>query len=146
MKRFFGQLFSGILIACLVFTCVYATDENIMYDFYNGLTNIIEQNMNNPDSCVTKAENHIRANIAKLSEVVKKAKQMAKTMPQTQMSQAELQQKMQELGRDPMANKMMDTMQRFTQAFYNFSEKHPDHAERIGDVFDEFADIFQDVR
>jgi DNA repair ATPase RecN len=146
MKRISGQLFSGILIACLVFTCVYAADENIMYDFYNGLANIIEQNMNNPDNCVTQAENHIRANIAKLKEVVQKAKQMARTMPQAQMSQAELEQKMQALSTDPMANKMMDTMQRFSQALYNFSEKYPDHAEKIGDVFDEFEDILKDTR
>lgn len=146
MKRCIGLLFSVILIACLVSTCVYATDENIVYDFYNGLTNIIERNMNNPDSCVTQAENHIRANIAKLKEVVNKAKQMAQTMPQTQISQAELQQKMQALSADPMANKMMDIMQRFTQAFYNFSQKYPDHAEKIGNVFDEFEDIFEDIR
>lgn len=146
MKKNILGLLLGIAMVCLYSNPVYAQDENVMSDFYGGLASIIEQNMNSPDRCVTEAESFFRSSIPRLKAVITKARQMAQNAPATQMSQAELEQKMQDINTNPMVNKMMDNVNRFSQALQAFSMKYPDQAEKIANLFEEFAEIFQDYR
>ena len=146
MKRNLGMLFSVVAVVCLLSTSAYAGDENVMYDFYNGLAEIIERNMGNPNGCLSQAESFIDTKAAKIKEIIQKAKQMASTMPTTRMNEAELERKMQEIETNPMANKMMEAISRLTKAIQHFSMKYPDHAEKLGNLIGELGGTFESYR
>ena len=77
MRKYLGLLFSVCFMLSLSSVGVYAGD--LMYDFYSGLADIIERNMDNSDKCVTEAESFIRKNIKPLLEATERGKRMAQS-------------------------------------------------------------------
>lgn len=139
MERFLKFFLAGFLMILLFSYVAYAEDVDPMYDFYNGLSDIIERNMNSPDICVTQSETFIRKNIGSLIEVADKARQMAQMRPTTEKEA----QRMAELGKYMPQAKGMEAMNRFIQVFGTFAMKHPEHAEKINEILGEYEPQFE---
>ena len=127
-----------VLAVFLILSCVYAEDDP-MYQFYSGLAEIIERNMEHPEDCAAKAEIFIRDNIGQLRQAVQRSKDMAKSTRNSQMSEVELQKKTQELVR----SRGFQAMNRFMGAFRAFGSKSPEDAQKIMAVMGEYESRFE---
>lgn len=122
--------------------------DNPMFDFYNGLTEVIERNMDSPEACVVQAGNYIKNNIGVLQKVAEAGRKMAQqnTRKYENMSQEKLEPAMEEAERvmsDPKIaesmNRSMAAMNKFMEVIGEFAMKHPDEGERIMEVLSEYS-------
>lgn len=122
--------------------------DNPMFDFYNGLTEVIEKNMDNPEACVVRAESYIKNNIGALQKAAEAGRRMAQqnTRKYENMSQEELESTMEEAERvmsDPKIsesmNKSMTAMNKFMEVIGEFTMKHPDEGEEIMETLNEYS-------
>ncbi len=124
------------------FVCVFAlilgvsnacASEDAMYDFYNGLADILETGMTSPQNCVVEAEKHIKTHVAPMLEAAKKGQQAAQAQVQ-KLEQVDMQQTMrdgQKALEDLMKTKGFQAMNRFMNAMQQFAQQYPDYAEKI---------------
>ncbi len=134
-----------IIFGLFVFSCstgLFASD-NPMYDFYSGLTRIVEENMDNPSACVSRAKSYIKGNIRALETAAEQGRKRARQNMKDyeNMSQEELDsamQKAEEAISDPKVaeamNKSMEAMNNFMDVISRFSMKHPDSGRKIMDA------------
>ena len=142
MRRLRKVSLASCLLLSLGVSFCYAQSANPMYDFYDGLAAVIEQNMGNPDLCVAEAEKFISNNIGPILQAMQTAKQMAQGQQNSQMSAEEAQammQRMQETGVAEVMNQGMDAINRFMQALQSFAMQYPDHAEQISNILSKYA-------
>ncbi len=111
-----------------------------MYDFYDGLSQIMERDMNHPDDCVAASEVFIRQNIVKLEEAIKRSKAIGEEALNNKMSEEELQKKTEDI----IKSKGFQAMNRFMAAFQAFASKNPEAAQKITMVMDEYESSFRD--
>ncbi len=117
--------------------------ENPMADFYNGLAEVIEYNMADPNLCVSESERYIDSHMGALREAAERGKQRSQAYARDyeNMNEREMAAAMEDANRamsDPrMAESMaksMEAMDRFTAAIQEFSSRHPEEAEEIMDA------------
>lgn len=133
---------SALLLACLIVLVfpagVFAEDmEAQVARFYNGLSDIMERNMNNPDSCVSETKRFVDANQAfliKMQELAKKGMQQAQDMQHPSMDQADMQKAMEEMSKSEAAQ----ATTRWAQAMMQFSMQNPEHAGQIAEIMSRF--------
>ncbi len=122
--------------------------DNPMFDFYNGLTEVIERNMDNPKACVVQAGSYIKNNIGVLQKAAEAGRRMAQqnTRKYENMSQEKLESTMEEAKRvmsDPKIaesmNKSMTAMNKFMKVMGEFEMKHPDEGEKIMETLSEYS-------
>jgi len=140
-------LLAGLIFINALLPFSWAGD-NPMFDFYNGLTEVIEKNMNNPDTCAKQAESYIKNNIVKLQKAAEAGKKNARknTKKYEDMSQAELDSAMKEAERamsDPKIaesmNASMAAMNRFIEVIDTFAMKHPAEGEKIMEALSQYS-------
>ena len=141
MKKYFSLLFSICFILFLSSVGGYAEDP--MYDFYSGLADVIEKNMDNPDRCVSEAESFIRKNIKPLVKATETGKRMAQSGMYNNMSEEEARKKLEEMGSHMSQSGSMEAINRFTNALGKFSMKYPKHGEKISDILSEYQPQFE---
>jgi hypothetical protein len=127
-----------VLAVFLILPRIYAEGDP-MYQFYNGLAEVIERNMEHPEDCAAKAEIFIRDNIDQLRQAVQRSKEVAKNTQNSQMSEVELQKKTEELVR----SRGFQAMSRFMGAFQVFGSKSPEDAQKIMAVMGEYETRFE---
>ncbi|MDB4349560.1 hypothetical protein OAA99_01240 [Omnitrophica bacterium] len=149
MSKFF-RIFIAATIAVFSFSsAAYAGSKNPMLDFYNGLADIIERNMNSPDACVVQSKRFIDENIGSLLESAKRGRQMAPQVSEgaSQVSEEEARAAMEKMQNNPdIAREMqasMDALNRFMGAIGNFTAKYPEDAEMINDHMASFEAQFE---
>ncbi len=122
--------------------------QNPMFDFYNGLTEIIEKNMNNPKVCVSQSESYIKNNIKTLQKATAAGRKMVQDNSQKyeNMGNKELELTMkqaQEAMSDPKIaesmNASMTVMNNFMQVLNKFMMKHPVEGGEIMDALSEYS-------
>jgi len=119
-----------------------------MFDFYNGLTEVIEKNMDNPHACVLQAESYIKNKIGILQKAAETGKKMVRQNLQRyeNMSDKDIQSAIEE-AEDAMSdpkiaesmNASMKVMNRFMEAMNKFTIKHPAEGEKIADALSEYS-------
>jgi len=147
MRRLFVSLIVGFVFISFLLTFSLASD-NPMFDFYNGLTGIVEKNMNNPTACAAQAENYIKKNIGALLKTAEAGRKMAqqKTQQYENMSKEDLEAalaKAEKAMSDPKIaasmNKSMMVMNKFMEVMTQFTMKHPDEGDRIMETLSEYS-------
>jgi len=131
-----------VLITCYAFIQVEA-EENIINEFnafYNGLADIIENNMETPDKCVDEVNYYYLRNtktiekIRKLTEKsINKVKALAGEYDAEKLKSAEEIEKMQK-NIDVMTNPLNEVPEaslRYNNALEKFAVKYPMHAVTI---------------
>ena len=106
--------------------------ETLAADFYNGLADIIENNMDNPNACVAAIEEFYAANqelIVQMREAAQKSigygeNQMSQEQIQTMMLQQSITQQMPDT---PVTRAAM----RYSNALTLFSQRYPQQAATI---------------
>ena len=120
--------------------CAGAAQEinKISEEFYSGLADIIEDNMNNPDACVAKVEDYYQANQDKIKEIraaaekamEQMAPQMGKYMSMTQ-EEAEALAKKEGAQGETIKPRMLPEAERYSDALKTFSMKHLEAGTKI---------------
>jgi hypothetical protein len=134
----------GILVAGIVTTFLLSSayaQNDPMYNFYNGLSNIVESNMSSPDTCVKEAENFIRQNIAPLLEMSNEGKRRAQMQNSNvdAMTDAEKQAMMEQAGEALAKSKGAEALDRFMKIMEDFSASNPEHADKIYAIIDGYS-------
>lgn len=141
----FVKIFVFVFLAIFISSpLLKAEDANTLADgFYNGLAEIIERNMNNPDNCVVEVENYYQANRATVEKIRQLAeKPMAQAMQEMDkvmekyesMSEEELEaleRQAQQKGSQYKQQKMSPGAARYTEAMKNFTMKYPQQAMKV---------------
>ena len=107
------------------------------------LLDIVEENMSNPDKCVSEAGSFIKENIKPLLEATKRGRSMVQSGMYEDLSEEEARRKLEEMGTHMSQSGSMEAIERFTKAFGNFSMKYPRHGEKISDVLSEYQMQFE---
>ena len=112
-----------------------------MVEFYGGLAEVLEQNMDEPERCVKQADDYIASHVGPLQELMKRSRMNAQSNPPssgkaalTREDQAKIGQAMNEMSR----SEGFQAMNRFLSAFEEFAGKYPDHADRIGEILERY--------
>jgi hypothetical protein len=136
IKRIFV---AGIAITFLL-SIAYAQDD-VMYNFYNGLSNIIQSNMSSPDTCVQEAESFIRQNIAPLKALSDEGRRKAQMQSSNvdSMSDAQKREMMEKAGEALSNSKGVEALDRFTKLMEDFSASNPEHADKIYKIIDGYS-------
>lgn len=147
MRRLSIGLIVGLVFISSFLLFSWAGD-NPMFDFYNGLAEVIERNMNNPGACLAQAEDYIKNNIKTLQEVAERGRRMAQQNMQKyeNMNREELESTMKEAERtmsDPKVaesmNRSMTAMNKFVEVMGEFTVQHPDEGERIMETLSKYS-------
>ena len=142
------KVFILIFCFCIFFTPFLRASDNPMLDFYGGLTEIVEKNMNNPSACVSESERYIKNNIGKVQKAAERGASSAKKNARNyeDMSPQEIEAAMKEAERamsDPKIadamNKSMEAMNRFMQAIQEFTQNHPDEGDSIMEALESYS-------
>ncbi|MFH1752854.1 MAG: hypothetical protein ABH875_01605, partial [Candidatus Omnitrophota bacterium] len=104
-------------LGVLVFPNISSASSDPMYDFYEGLAEIIEREMDHPNDCAAASEKYIRSNIGTLKEALNRSKAMAEEVRYEEMTQEELEKKTAEM----VNNKGFRAANRFIAAFETFA-------------------------
>ncbi|MEE8359799.1 MAG: hypothetical protein V3S04_02600 [Candidatus Omnitrophota bacterium] len=139
MKRALLVLTAIAVTQLLCFDPVFASGDP-MYDFYDGLSQILEREMNHPSDCVAASEIFIRQNIGKLEEAIKRSMAIGEDTLNSEMTEEELQKKTEGI----IKSKGFQAMNRFMAAFQAFASKNPKAAQKITAVMDEYESSFRD--
>jgi hypothetical protein len=137
------KMFKHFVLACLcVFIltgAVIAQQISMVADeFYNGLADVIEQNMNYPDACVTAVDNYFTANQDKVGLIRQEtskameliAPQIDKYMSMTQEEAAAMK-KAQSAQANRPASQMSAAGKRYNDAFKAFMTQYPKQGMKI---------------
>ena len=143
MVRFLKFSFAGFLMALLLSFPVYADNGDPMYNFYNGLANVIESNMDNPEACVAKAESYIRKNIGPLERATQRGRRMAETGMYDDMTEEDAMQALEGMGEAMSRTGGFQALNRFQRVLGVFEQKYPEHAERLLDSMSEHQSQFE---
>lgn len=136
--RIFTACFFVIFGLVSLFTFGAAADElDVLYSFYNGLADIVEQNRNNPDECVAKVEEFVKNNVASMNEAAKKAKEQAE---QRVVTEEEAERMMNQPPPTVSGGQGMNAIERFSLVFGIFAQKYPEHASKITKIVQEQAE------
>ena len=147
MRRLSVGLLIGLIFINSLLPFSWASD-NPMFDFYDGLTEIIEGGMNNPGACVVQAENYIKNNIGILKKAAETGRKMAQQNKQKyeNVNQEDFQSAMEGAEKamsDPKIaesmNKFMTAMNKFIETMDEFTMKHPDEGNRIMEILGEYS-------
>ena len=132
----FNKLSKALIgaVVLLFMTSFAFAQADPVYNFYNGLANIIEENMNSPDACVAKAVRFINDNLKPLQDAMQRGVQMAQTQQYDQMSQEEIVKKAEEGMQVLSQNKSMEAVMRFSKSMQEFAMNYPEHTAKISEA------------
>ena len=135
------RFFAGCLSLCIACCSVCeAQDINKLADeFYAGLADIIERNMDNAESCVREVDAYYQANkdkVAYIRAAAEKATEeiSSKMDAYMSMSQKELEALAQQQGarqQEAPTSHMSDSGMRYTNAIKTFTVKYPNEGMKI---------------
>lgn len=138
MNRFLVGSIVVFLIISLAAPSLFSKGEiEVMFNFYNGLADIVEKNQNDPDKCVAESEAYIRKNAGSLNEAARRAEAMEKS--------AITEEEAMRMMNDPYAMLPVpgaNPLDRFTLIFEQFSQRYPQHADKIRQVVAEYEQEF----
>jgi len=150
MKTFLRSV--SILVLAISFFCnaAHADDAEemakLMDEFYEGLAEVIENNMDDPDKCLSEVDSYYEENkdtVEKVQELTAKAmEQVGVMMEQSESTWSadadrdyidaeELAKMAQKSGLTESGAPQMEETDRYTKALEAFMKKHPMHALRI---------------
>lgn len=135
-----------LFVLVIAFSAAGFSSPDNVYGFYSGLADILEQNMDDPDNCVTQADSFIQQHLPALAKNVQKNIEQAQSIDYENMSAEEAQQMTaqveQTLGMEQAAlmSEGMNEMNRFTDLLSSFAMKYPDHAEKIGESLEKVSE------
>ena len=141
MNKLFKYIIFIFVIVLLLSGNAFTQDmESPMANFYEGLSDILERNMTTPDNAVMETDRFIKSNKSSLDRItsqIKKKSEEAKTNSyQHEMpSDADLEKAMEALEKSKMAS----ALNRWMQVFMAFSMQHPEQAEQIGELMNQFV-------
>ena len=147
MRRLAVGLIVGLIFINILLPFSWASD-NPMFDFYNGLTEVIERNTDNPKACVVQSENYIKNNIGVLQKVTEAGRRKTQKNIQAykNMSQEELglvMKKAEKAMSDPKIaesmNISMAAMNKFVEVMNEFTMKHPYEGESIMEILSAYS-------
>ena len=142
-----------LLILCLIL-CLIVVDgalgegyDQIVDQFYDGLAEIIEQNMNAPDACVEKVFDYYKQNektIKEIQEISQRYMMQARAMMDTyEWTEAEGPQiealELEELKKGMTSPQDSPGAKRYVKAMEEFGSKHPSYAVKIAVKSSELA-------
>jgi len=121
------------LLMVVFFGCIsQAEDLDAVIDkFYAGLADIIEQNMDNPETCIEEVEFYYSDN-KKITKQIKEALKRANPAIEKyeSMSKEELESILEQQEAN-LEKQLSSGLTRYNQALQDFSTEHPDHAAII---------------
>ncbi len=134
MKRL---LLSGVLLLVLSTNASAQDLEDIAYQFYSQMTQILKRNMTQPDTCFKEVKNYIERNHAMLKTMQQSVeKNYQSSMEKYQnMGSADLQ-KAQEMMN---SNKTMQAVNQWIEAYMKFAARNPEQAAQIAGLISTFA-------
>ncbi|MDD5218600.1 MAG: hypothetical protein PHS88_10965 [Candidatus Omnitrophica bacterium] len=136
MKLFAVVCFLVVSSAFFLSNSARADELDIIYSFYNGLADVIEQNRDNPDQCVAKSEEFIKGKVQSISEAAARAKQAAS---QKAASEEDVKRMMNEPPPLVAGGPQMNAIQRFSLVFGLFAQKYPQQASEISQVVQKYV-------
>jgi leucyl aminopeptidase (aminopeptidase T) len=139
MKKLGSIFVLGYFFVFLLSSMVLAEDiNNIIDDFYNGLAEIIERNMEDPERGVKEVEDYYQNNQEAVNKIRQQAeKAMEQIAPQIDkyMSMAEEEAaalaEQQKARENTAQGQMSRAAQRYTEALKAFTTKYPKYAMEI---------------
>lgn len=131
MKQFFKRLMGASVILFIIISGVYAQSQDPITIFYGGLADIIQENMNSPQRCVSQAESFIDANIAPLLRAMRQGMQTSQGRDYEQMDESQSRAALEQMGQSMSKSGGMQAMNRYVEAITDFGDKHPDYAKQI---------------
>jgi len=140
------KLIAILFLIVFSFSATAFSGPDNIYGFYSGLADILEDNIDNPDYCVSTADAFIQKHLPALAQNVQKNIQTAQNIDYENMSAEEAQQMAaqveQTMGMEQSAlmSEGMNEMNRFTNALTAFAMKHPEHAEKIGESLEKVSE------
>jgi len=147
MRALLRVLIAIILLVNTLSLSSWASD-NPMLDFYSGLTEIINKNMDSPKACVSQAESYIKSNIKTLHKATEAGREMTRnnTQKYENMSGKDLESAIAEAEKAMSDSKVAESMNasmsvvnRFMDALNEFATKHPAEGERISEILSEYS-------
>lgn len=142
-----SMMFGFMLALFAIMGHVFGEDMvDPMYSFYNGLAGIIDKNMDTPDVCVSQAEGFIKSHIKPLIDANNHAKKLSQEAQYSNMSEDEarkMMEKMKNMNQTVDMNRSLEALEKFTSVFQKFSEKYPNHAEKINNIFKSYQLEFE---
>lgn len=135
MKIFAISIVIAAALAVTFAGGVFADEIDAITAYYNGLADVIEQNRNDPDVCVQKAEEFMRDKSKLLNDAVTSAQNKA---AQSQPSAEDVD----KFSRQHPLQQgtTMNAMQRFSVVFGIFQQKHPEQAAKITQIAQEYSE------
>lgn len=130
----------GVALACLFILSGAAAAQmldSLTDEFYNGLADIIEQNMNDPQACVTAVDGYFTTNQDKVEQIRKQAAEAMEAIgPEIDkymsMTEEEAKAMAEKQGTQPDRQpKMSAAGQRYNDALKAFSLKYPQYGMKI---------------
>jgi len=130
MKQFFKCAMGAGVVLFMLISGACAQEQDPMTIFYGGLADIIQENMNSPQRCVSEAKSFIDANIGPLQNAMQRGIQMSQSRGAEQMDESQFQASLEQMGQS-MSQSGMQAMNRYMAAITAFGDKYPDYAEQI---------------
>ena len=130
--------FAAFIMLILAQAPLCAQGANPMYGFYDGLAEVIEDNMGSPDRCVVEAERYIEENLAPLMEAAERGRNMASGRG-AEVSEEAARRALEDPEVIKAMSRGMEAMNRFMEAMQEFTMKHPMHAEQIEELLSDIG-------
>ena len=135
------------VVGCLTVFAHAQITEDTMCDFYNGLSDILDRNINSPDHAVSQTKAYLdrhQALLDQITQAAQKGQQMAQSMNAMNMgqsmnpmniSQGQMAQAMETVSK----SKMTGVMTRYMQSMMRFAMQNQDHADAIAELMSRMA-------
>ena len=138
MKLLTG-LVTGLLILALGSAPAAAeVSDALMAEIFNGLADIIERNMGNPENCIAQLQAFIQENKAAFMEwkyTAEKNIEKARANPQQMPSQEDMQRIQEEMEK----SQGVQAMNRWAEAISNFAMTNPGYMDRVTQAMEEIS-------
>ena len=134
----FKSFFAAFIILILAQVPLCAQGVNPMYDFYNGLAEVIEGNMGSPDRCVAEAGRYIEENLAPLMKAEERGRNMASSKS-AEVSEEDARKALEDPEVIKAMSRGMEAMNRFMKAMQEFTMKYPMHAGQIEELLSDMG-------
>lgn len=110
-----------------------------VYDFYNGLAEVIETYENDPELCVKKSEEYIHTHIGPLQKMMEQSRRRAETAKLDEVSEAEMKVRTEKAMAAMQESDGFKALNRFMTDLQSFSMEHPRQGEQIADILSEYG-------
>jgi len=131
--KFVSVLFVAF-VAIVVLSNQADAVQDPMFEFYDGLSDVIEQNLNDAQGCLKAVEKYLKDNkklIDTMTAMTQRGQNMAQQQDYENMSDEEMKQKFEQGIQLLSQSKGVEAVNRFMDVAGQFSMNNPDEADAL---------------